>query len=338
LGSRKVSRLGPVALLALFFAGAARAETLLVADKDGDALLVFDTPSGRVERAIPVGANPHEVVATADGLLAFTANAGSNTVSVVDLREGREIRRLESPLFAYPHGMAIDPDGKTLYLTSEQKRLLLRVDIERLEITGQVSTEREGSHMVVLSPGGEWAYLSDRGSAAITVVDTRRLAVERHLPAGDGAEGIALSSDGRWLLVANRRANDLHLFDAPAGALLARIPVGEDPVRVAISPDGTRALVPHRRSNEVHLIDLARRELLVRLRAGKEPGGAVFLPDGKTAVVANTGEGTLSLLDLDPAAVRSSHPVGKGPDGLHLLRCETRTRGSRAGEALRPAR
>jgi DNA-binding beta-propeller fold protein YncE len=316
------SRATWIAVVSLLCSGTARSQTLLIADKDADALLVFDTASGRVVRTVSVGGNPHEVVATADGRLAFTANARSNTVSVVDLLEGKEIKRLASPLFAYPHGMAIHPDGKTLYLTSEQKRLLLLIDIARLEVTGQVSTEKDGSHMVVLSPRGEWAYVSDRGSAAVTVIDTRKLAVAKHLPAGDGVEGIALSSDGRWLLVGNRRANDIQLFDAPGHRSLARIPVAEDPVRVAISPDGTRALVPHRRSSEVHLVDLRRREILARVRTGKEPGGVLFLPDGKRAIVANTGEGTLSVLELEPLTVRSTHPAGKGPDGLYLLRVE----------------
>jgi DNA-binding beta-propeller fold protein YncE len=315
-----VKRAGAIALISLLFSAAARPETVLIADKDGDALLVFDTASGRVERSVPVGGNPHEVVATPDGQLAFTGNARSNTVSAVDLREWKEIKRLASPLFAYPHGMAIHPDGKTLYLTSEQNRLLLLIDVERLEVKGQLATEKEGSHMVVLSPKGEWAYIADRGSAAVTVVDTRKLAVVEHLPAGDGVEGIALSSDGRRLLVGNRKANDIQLFDAPGRRSLARIPVAADPVRVAISPDGARALVPHRGSSEVHYIDLARRTVLGKVRTGKEPGGALFLPGGKQAIVANTGEGTVSIVDLDPLAVRSTHPAGKGPDGMHLLR------------------
>jgi DNA-binding beta-propeller fold protein YncE len=308
------------ALLALLCAASARPETVLIADKDGDALLVFDTATGRVERKVAVGGNPHEVIATADGRRAFTANARSNTVSVVDLAEGKEIKRLASPLFQYPHGMAIHPDGKTLYLTSEQNKLLLLIDLATLEVKGQLSTDKEGSHMVVLSPKGEWAYIADRGSAAVTVVDTRKLAIAKHLPAGEGVEGIALSSDGRRLLVGNRKANDIQVFEVPGGRSLARIPVAADPVRVAISADGKRALVPHRRSSEVYLIDLGSRAALGKVRTGSEPGGALFLPGGKQAIIANTGEGTVSIVDLEPFAVRSTHPAGKGPDGMHLLR------------------
>jgi len=308
------------ALLTLLCAAAARPETVLVADKDGDALLVFDTATGRVEKSIPVGGNPHEVIATADGRLAFTGNARSNTVSVVDMREGKETKRLASPLFQYPHGLALHPDGKTLYLTSEQNRLLLLIDVASLEIKGQVPTGKDGSHMVVLSPKGDLAYIADRGSAAVTIVDTKKNAVAGHMAAGEGVEGIALSTDGKWLLVGNRTANDIQLFDAPARKSVARIPVAADPVRVAISPDGKRALVPHRRSSELYLVDLAKRAVMAKVKTGREPGGALFLPGGKTAIVANTGEGTLSILDLEPLAVRSTHPAGKGPDGMHLIR------------------
>ncbi|MGH9337737.1 MAG: YncE family protein, partial [Vicinamibacteria bacterium] len=256
------------------------AQMVLVADKAGNELLFFNLETKTVDRSVPVGGNPHEVVATADGRLAFTANSGSNTVSVVDVSQAKEVKRLESPLFAYPHGMAIHPDGKTLYLTSERKKLLVLIDIEHLSIEGQISTEMEGSHMVVLSPSGEWAYITDRGSARVTVVDTKKRAIVDQLEAGEGAEGIALSRDGRWLLVGNRRANDLHLFDAAARRFVARIPAAEDPVRVAFSPDGARALVPHRGSSEVHLIDVASRKLIGALKTGEEPGGALFLPDG----------------------------------------------------------
>jgi YVTN family beta-propeller protein len=314
----RVVALAAAALLCA--AASARTETVLVADKDGDALLVFDTARGAVVKSIPTGGNPHEVVATADGRLAFTGNSRSNTVSVIDLAQGKEIKRLSTPLFQYPHGMAIHPDGKTLYLTSEQNRLLLLIDVEKLEIRGQIPTGKDGSHMVVLSPRGHRAYVSDRGSAAVTVFDTAKGAVLEHVPAGDGVEGIALSPDGKWLLVGNRTANDIQLFDAVTLKSVARIPVAADPVRVAISADGKRALVPHRRSSEVWLIDLGKRAVIGKVKTGKEPGGALFLPGGKQAIVANTGEGTISIVDLDPFAVKSTHPAGKGPDGMHLLR------------------
>jgi YVTN family beta-propeller protein len=313
-------RLAAITLLLVFGVSTLSVgETILIADKTANELLYFDTDTGQVTRSVPVGANPHEVAVTPNGRWAFTANSRSNTVSVIDLEAGSELKRLESPLFAYPHGLAVHPNGETVYLTSEQKKLLILIDADKLEIVGKVSTDREGSHMVVLSPRGDRAYISDRGSASVTVLETGDLGQIQHSPAGEGAEGIALSPDGRWLAVANRHDNDLHIFDAPSLGASGKIPVGEGPVRVAFSPDGQWVLISHRGSDQVHVVDFAGRKTKARLQVGKEPGGMVFLRDGTKAFVANTGEGTLSVLDIETLTVGETYPAGEGPDGMALV-------------------
>ena len=133
--------------------------------------------------------------------------------------------------------MAVHPNGETLYLTSEQKKLLLSIDLMRREVVSQVSTGMSGSHMVVLSPDGDRAYITNRESGTVSLLKTASPESIQHADAGDGAEGMALSHDGRWLLVANRNDNDLYMFDASDLSLEARITVGSGPVRVAIAPD-----------------------------------------------------------------------------------------------------
>ena len=306
-----VLSLGPV--------GAAAADTLLIADKTDNKLLYFDTATGRVTRSVAVGGNPHEVVLTRDGHLAFVANPGSNTVSIVEVRTGAERKRLASPSFGFPHGLAAHPNGRTIFLTSEQKRLLISLDVASLDFEKQLTTEMEGSHMVVLSPDGGRAYITDRGSARVTVIDTGRWAVVTHIPAGSGVEGVALSPDGRVLIVANRNDNTVQFIDTTRLQPTDTVKVGQDPVRVACSPDGRLALVSHRTSGDVHAIDMTTRAVIARVRVGAEPGGMAFSADGATAFVANTGAGTLSVLDLKTMKVTATHPAGKGPDGMALV-------------------
>ena len=295
------------------------AETLLIADKSADALLYFDTDALRVTHSVPVGGNPHEVVITRDGRFAITSNSRSNTVSVVDLQKHEEVGRLESPLFRYPHGMAVHPNGETLYLTSEQKKLLLSIDLMRREVVSQVSTGMSGSHMVVLSPDGDRAYITNRESGTVSLLKTASPESIQHADAGDGAEGMALSHDGRWLLVANRNDNDLYMFDASDLSLEARITVGSGPVRVAIAPDDRRAFVTHRASAQVHVIDLGARKVTAKIPVGEGPGGMAFGSKGERLYVANTSEGTVSILDLDTLKITSTHDAGEGPDGLLII-------------------
>ena len=79
----------------LISAAAAAADTslLLAINKGDNTLAVVDAATGKVLGKAPTGPDPHEVVASPDGKLAFITNynAGNgvdNTISVVDL-EGR---------------------------------------------------------------------------------------------------------------------------------------------------------------------------------------------------------------------------------------------------------
>jgi YVTN family beta-propeller protein len=306
-------------LLLAGFAPAGAADTLLIADKTDHTLLYLDTETGRVTRTVATGRNPHEVVVTRDGRLAVVANPGSNTVSIVDIASGVEKKRIESDLFGFPHGLAVHPDGRTIYLTSEQKRLLLALEVETLGIARQLPTERDGSHMVVLSPDGGRAYITDRGSAQVTVVDTAAWRIVAHIPAGDGVEGIALCPGGRLLVVANRNDDNVQFIDTAALKVTGSAGVGRGPVRVACSPDASRALVSHRASGDVHVIDLATRTVTARLPVGAGPGGMAFSRDGTRAFVANTDAGSVSVIDLTAMKVVQTWPAGKGPDGVILI-------------------
>lgn len=308
------------ALMCIASAAGLPAETLLIADKTANTLVYFDTDTRQVTHSVPVGANPHEVVVTRDGRFAITSNSRSNTVSVVDLQKHEEVERLESPLFQYPHGMAVHPNGETLYLTSERNRLLLTIDLTTRRVAAEVPTGMDGSHMVVLSPGGERAYLANRESGTVSLIETGDPSSIHHATAGDGAEGMALSHDGRRLVVANRNDNDLYLFDGSDLRLEGTIPLGEGPVRVAIAPDDRRAFVTHRASAQVHVVDLMSRTVTAKIAVGEGPGGMAFDSKGALLYVANTSAGTISVVDLATSAVDATHVAGEGPDGMWVTR------------------
>jgi YVTN family beta-propeller protein len=84
-------RLGAILLMTGFSASALTAEdtpksALLVLDKGENALAIVDPATLKVVAKVPAGQDPHEVVASADGKLAFVSNyGGGHTLSVIDL-------------------------------------------------------------------------------------------------------------------------------------------------------------------------------------------------------------------------------------------------------------
>jgi YVTN family beta-propeller protein len=71
--------------------------SLLVLSKKDHTLSIVDPVSLRVVAKVPVGNDPHEVIASADGTTAYVSNYGFgafNTLAVVDLVGARRCRRL----------------------------------------------------------------------------------------------------------------------------------------------------------------------------------------------------------------------------------------------------
>ncbi len=85
---------------------------------------VVDLKSGKQLKEIVVGLHPSMIVATPDGRYAMTANANSDTVTVIDtsndtLVETISTRPSEKLLFgSAPNALATSADGKTLYVAN----------------------------------------------------------------------------------------------------------------------------------------------------------------------------------------------------------------------------
>jgi len=101
------------------------AAALLVLSKRDQTLAIVDPASLQVLTTLPAGPDPHEVVASADGKMAFIANYGGgayNTISVVDLTEQRALPRIDLGALRGPHGLAF-ATGK-VYFTAEINKVI----------------------------------------------------------------------------------------------------------------------------------------------------------------------------------------------------------------------
>ncbi|HEX9729382.1 MAG TPA: YncE family protein [Gemmatimonadales bacterium] len=84
-------------------------------------LLVFDAtalPALRLVKRIPVNAEPWHPVFTPDGRSVYFGNKGANTVTVVDATTWEVAVVIEGEGLAEPHGSAVSPDGRFVYITS----------------------------------------------------------------------------------------------------------------------------------------------------------------------------------------------------------------------------
>jgi len=88
-----------------------------------DSAEMSSDPEHAVKKTIPVGLQPADMIVSPDGKYVFTANANGETVSVISTAAEEVIETIPtSPApgklaASCPNGLAISPDGKTLYIT-----------------------------------------------------------------------------------------------------------------------------------------------------------------------------------------------------------------------------
>ncbi len=112
-----------------FIATAAFAQTpsstLLILAKSDNTVAIVDPATLKVLARIPAGPDPHEIIASEDGKLAYVSNYGGvdstlNTISVVDLIKRKALPPINLGALHSTHGLDF-ASGK-LYFTAETNK------------------------------------------------------------------------------------------------------------------------------------------------------------------------------------------------------------------------
>ena len=315
------------------------AETLLVVRKSDAAVDLIDPGSGARLASVALGYAPHEVSVSPDGRLAAITNYGSrerpgSTLSIVDLEQPRELRRIDLAPHTRPHGVDwFAPDR--IAVTTEGSKHLLVVEPGSGRIVSAIATDQEVSHMVAVDAAGARAYVTNIGSGTTTALDLaagRKLA---DLATGPGSEALALTPDGRELWVAARSAGELAIVNTDKLEVTTRLPLPGIPIRIALTPDGRTALVTCAGTAEIVAFDVATRSERARRKVDvpKAPGadqrslarlapdsvlpiGLLVSGDGATAFVAATMGDVVVQFTTGSLEPLRTIDVGGEPDGL----------------------
>ena len=327
-----------IALLPLCVAATAYADALYVVRKSAAAVDVVEPGSGAILMTVPVGHAPHEIGVAPDGRRAIVTNYGTaaepgNTLSVLDLEQPREIRRIDLGRHSRPHGVHWYAANRAA-VTTEGSATLLLIDPDAGTIVDQITTGQDVSHMVVVSADSSRAFVANIGSGTTTVLDLTTRSKIADVATGAGSEAIAITPDGTEVWIGAREAGSITILDTKSLAPRARIGLSGVPIRLAFTPDGATALVSCAGSGEVVAIDAATRAIRARrgldlplsaaaqTRSAASPGAGNAVPvglavtDDSTIFVAATKADAVVQLRLPGLDVVRTLAVSGEPDGL----------------------
>lgn len=290
-------------------------------------LVEMDVAHDKILHQIPVGNEPHEVALSPDGKLAIVSNTGSydgpgHTLSLIDMAQGREIRRVELGAMFIPHGLAWS--GGKAYFTSETAKALGRYDPVTDKVDWVLGLGGDGVHMLKVTEDGSTIFASERSSDRIAVARYAKPANPftpewqvTHWPVCAGPEGFDLAPGGKELWVGCRGANRIMVLDARTGAVLRQMDTGTQAlVRVKFTLDGRHVLASDLKTGNVKIIDPATMSVIKTLSTGSGCEGILIAPDGHHAYVADSADNQVAEIDLDTLTVTRHLHSGLGPDGM----------------------
>jgi len=307
--------------------------SLLALSKTDHTLAIVDPATLNVIARIPVGEDPHEVIASSDGRTAYVSIYGGGSLhelNVIDLVSQKTLLNIDTrPLFG-PHGLTF-VNGKA-WFTAEGSKSIGRYDPATGKLDWSMGTGQDRTHMIYVTADGKKIYTTNVSSGTVSIlVDTlippgkfaprnakpREDWIQIVVPVGRGSEGFDVSPDGSELWTAASEDGTISIIDLAAKKLSTKIDakvLGAN--RLKFTLDGKLVFISSLQSGELTIYDARSHIEIKRLKIGHGAAGILMDPDGSRAFVACSADNYVAVIDLKTLEVIHRIDVGGVPDGL----------------------
>ena len=310
------------AIVAIAVAGWAGAQStpgtaLLALSKQDHSLAIVDPSNLKVVGTVPVGDDPHEVVASTDGKTAYVSNYGFgalHTLAVIDLVGQKQIKFIDLGALRGPHGLDFK-QGK-VWFTAEAAKAIGSYDPATDRIDWIMGTGQNRTHMVYVFPDAKRILTTNVNSATVTILDHtegRQGGPPPGMPAGGPGQGGPGGPGGP------PPGMPPGMMPGPPGGDWQEtvIPVGRGSEGFDVSPDGKEAWVANAQDGTISVIDLATKKVTATLAANVPGANRVkFTPDGKLVLV--TPGSALVILDAATRKEVKRLPTVHGSGGIQM--------------------
>jgi YVTN family beta-propeller protein len=232
-------------------------------------------------------------------------------VAVATVRVGKE-----------PEGVAVSPDGRTVYVANQSAKILSVVDAATRKVSSVAL--RHTPRFVAVSRDGSLVFVSTyendkKSGSSVAVVSAASRKVLRYLATGVQPFTLAVGPDDRlWVPIHGKGTVEIYAAaDQRPGGQLA---VPPNPHAVAFSASLGRAYTANHESNAVSMIDMRTGKLVKSVPVSRAPHSVAVSPDGSTVLVAGYEANTADLLDARTMRRIGPLRVGKKPQSVVFAR------------------
>ncbi|SRR5712692_1768418 len=191
----------------------------------------YDPSANQIDWLMGTGQNStHMVYVARNGSPFFTANIGSDSISV--LERGANPANWNAtvvPVGKGPEGFDLSPDGKEIWAAHSQDGGVSIIDVATKKVTQTLNLQTKRSNRLKFTPDAKLVLVSDLAGNELVVVDAASRKEIKRLKLGKSPEGILIQPDGARAYVAVNGDNYVAIVDLKTLAESGRISTGNGP-------------------------------------------------------------------------------------------------------------
>jgi YVTN family beta-propeller protein len=258
------------------------------------------------------------------GTLAYVANSGSNSVSIVDTKARQEIAQIgagEEPVAA-----RVSPDGRSLVVANRRGNSVSIVEVAARAVRA-IFDNCPGATDLTILPDSTKAFAACSAGhqvMAIALADSKfnpgqpdRL--ESLLDVGRAPLQLALKPDGGEVFVSNSLSNSISEIDTGKDDVGGAYMMGDDPVRGLVSNDNSLLYVANFRSQYVTIYSIEdgrRLPLSMTPHVGDGPVAMAFSSSGLLILVVDNRSADVAVVRTTTRSLFTILPTGRAPNAI----------------------
>jgi YVTN family beta-propeller protein len=319
--------------------------SLLALSKRNHTLAIVDPATLQVIGHASVGPDPHEVIASSDGRMAYVSIYGGgryHELSVIDLIAQKALPDIDTGALNGPHGLAFV--GGKVWFTAEGAKAVARYDPITARVDWIMGTGQNRTHMIYVTADEKQIYTTNVSSATVSILEKVALPPmgpppgmrppsgalppptggtqprmdwnEIVIPVGKGDEGFDVSPGGHELWTANAEDGTLSIIDIATKRVTATLDAKIFSAnRLKFTPDSKLVLISSLRDGDLIIYDAGSHKEFKRVKIGHGAAGILMDPSGARAFIACSSDNYIAILDLKTLEVTGHLDVGGEPDG-----------------------